>query len=434
MISSGRIAVDPSAPLPLAGYAARHALASPSTDVLEANWMAWQEPNAGLSLILTLDTLFSSSSFEAALRDHLAGQGVALENLAVIASHTHFAPSIDPEKPNLGVCDPEYIDHVAKQVTRSVLGGLDTAKSITRVSAHRSVAPGSIYRRRRGVRVVKRWPLLERGAQMLPNAKRPIPRTVRIWRFEAAAGGAAFALVSWPCHPVSRSDSNAISADYIGPLRTMLRKHLGENCPVLFLPGVCGDIRPDFRGKRKLRDIYPYLWQKGFAGADARLEKAFDAGLCHAAETALTAEADMTWDATAAQCSIDTVRIDLADLLGAPQTETMTISAVSVCGLHVLAAGAELTSTWLAELGWTGDEPDRILTGYTGACFGYLPTDDQIACGGYEVSGFAGPFGLKGGYDPARPVGPIVLKAFEKVTDQSQITRDQQAARPGQAQ
>ena len=141
MISSGRIAVDPSAPLPLAGYAARHALASPSTDVLEANWMAWQEPNAGLSLILTLDTLFSSSSFEAALRDHLAGQGVALENLAVIASHTHFAPSIDPEKPNLGVCDPEYIDHVAKQVTRSVLGGLDTAKSITRVSAHRSVAP-----------------------------------------------------------------------------------------------------------------------------------------------------------------------------------------------------------------------------------------------------------------------------------------------------
>src|SRR6202012_2304928 len=41
----------------------------------------------------------------------------------------------------------------------------------------------------------------------------------------------------------------------------------------------------------------------------------------------------------------------------------------------------------------------RLYAGYLGALFGYLPTAEQVAEGGYEVEGFQPLFGLSGKFD-----------------------------------
>jgi len=41
-----------------------------------------------------------------------------------------------------------------------------------------------------------------------------------------------------------------------------------------------------------------------------------------------------------------------------------------------------------------------LISGYSDQVFGYLPSDNQIELGGYEVSGFFEPFGLEGSYKP----------------------------------
>lgn len=415
MIYTGHTFIDPDMSLPLAGYAGRTAPVAPSHKALEANWIGWNDGQRGLSLVLALDTLFSSSAFETALKQALSKKGIELAELASIASHTHFAPSIDPEKPRLGHCEPNYIADVASKIAVSVYQTIRDPRTVANVRVHCSVAPGAIYRRRRGLRVVKRCPPLERGVQMLPNAKKAIPKTLRIWRFDNPSGKAVFAFCSWPCHAVSRANQMTMSPDYVGSLRRTLREKLGPNCPILFLPGPCGDIRPDFRKRGGFQGLYPYLWQSQFALPELAQERDFDAGLCDAALTALATPAEADWNTCEFNCSISSIQVKLDNLLGLKQPEPMIISSLSLFGLRILAAGAELNSVWLAELGWSGNEPDRVLTGYTGSCFGYLPTDDQITEGGYEVSGFANPFGLLGSFDPARPVGPTVRSAFERV-------------------
>src|SRR5207302_1899845 len=66
--------------------------------------------------IVTADLLFVTAELKAALLAAVGAQlGLNEASLLVAASHTHTAPAVDPSKPSLGVCDPDYPALVAQR-------------------------------------------------------------------------------------------------------------------------------------------------------------------------------------------------------------------------------------------------------------------------------------------------------------------------------
>ena len=77
-----------------------------------------------------------------------------------------------------------------------------------------------------------------------PYPAGPRDERATIILIRAADDGAPLAAFShYACHPTSVVPKEAISADYPGAIRGLLRARFGE-IPCLFAPGFCGDITP----------------------------------------------------------------------------------------------------------------------------------------------------------------------------------------------
>ncbi|MEM9138186.1 MAG: hypothetical protein AAGB15_00020 [Pseudomonadota bacterium] len=412
-IWAGHLTIGPRAEMPLAGYAGRTAPAPAAPDALEANWVAWPTGPGGVGLFVALDTLFSSQAFEAALDAAMAAAGHPLTSLTVVASHTHFAPSLDPGKPGLGPCQGAYLDQVSDAIANTVAGTMAEGppREINQAWFGAAPAPGSIFRRRRGLTLQTRAPFLGVTTQMAPNPGVSIPRLCRIWGFGGNGDGPPdFVLASWPCHPVSRHRLDQVSADYIAALRDAIREHVRAPVPVLFLPGVSGDIRPDARASLvSRRGLFPYPLQSSFGPASPAFQRAFNDGITQAARTALGAARPI---APGSDITVATGGVPLDCIAPGAGDGDMPVTAVRFLGVTVLGLGAEPSARWLDALGWTDSDQTQILTGYTGPAFGYLPTRAQVKEGGYEVTGFGPAFGFSGRFDQDLDLDTMVLEAM----------------------
>ncbi len=419
-VYAGTVAIDPAKPIAVFSHSDVRVdpAASPC---LEANWIAWPG-EGGFGVLITLDTLFSSAKFEAELTSQLVSLDVGVASLTVVASHSHNTPSLDPCKPLLGRCEPSYLADTAAAVARSIAGALDGGhgQPVTQIRFGSAEVPGSCFRRRRGFSLRKQWPYAGIDTQLAPNPSVDIPRTLRLWVFakqDAGDGGTHFALVSWPCHPISRRSTRLISADFVAVIRQALRDRLSTDLPVLFAPGCCGDIRPDLRAAlltHPRRLLFPYPFQTSFARPGPEGEAAFDRGLTGAVTTALE-----YLQALPVRSGVIAVRGALAlELILAEQDGgEMPVAGLDLWGVQVLGLGAEPSFYWTGALGWDAAAPDRLLTGYTGPVFGYLPMDRQIPQKGYEVEWFRRSFDLQGRYTSDIAVEPAVIDTCRNVLD-----------------
>lgn len=409
---AGVVFIAPPRPVPLFGYAARQpkAVAAPPSS-LEADWLAYPVAG-GIGLLISIDTLFSSELFETALRLAFEERALSLASLVVVASHTHFAPGLDPDKPALGPVDEDYLAWVCGALAEDVATTLRAEP--VRIAALRqgmSEAPGSVYRRAWGVKVTPGFPFLKAGTQLLPDPSVKIPKACRLWVFEEEGGKSAFVIASWPCHPVSRAKSGECSADYVGVLRAAIRQALGEGVPVLFIPGPSADIRPWFRPPLLSRKrLYPFPLQRSFDQASKAQEAAFDGDVESAVHAALADAHPLKLKDHIGIARQDVPHAKFAQGAGAA---SMGVTALDIMGVRILGLGAEVSMRWLSVIGWDDASRTDLLTGYMGPTFGYLPTDQQIPEGGYEVEGFCKPFGFEGRYSPDLPINKIIATACE---------------------
>ena len=81
---------------------------------------------------------------------------------------------------------------------------------------------------------------------MLPSAQGPIDPNLWIMKLTPENGSAPAVIFSYACHPVLAYGFNfsAISADFPGIARNVLREKLGENVHAQFVQGLAGDVRP----------------------------------------------------------------------------------------------------------------------------------------------------------------------------------------------
>ncbi len=210
-----------------------------------------------------------------------------------------------------------------------------------------------------------------------------------------------FVIWPWPCHPIASPKLSAVCADFPGAARSHLRDRLNtDDLPVLFLPGFCGDIRPDVTTSRpNWRSLIAYALH--FKVRFGKNTSASFNDLCHSVCAGLdTALENLSPQDTETAVRASRVDVPLTDLIsGAGDTAgSMPIQYLQSGNFRLLMIGAEVCSPYYGILDCVDD---RILvTGYLDRSFGYLPSDAQIAEGGYESHEFFAPFSLKGTYRP----------------------------------
>lgn len=409
---SGTVSIGSSKPLPLAGYGARDISARSDEARLEANWICFGTEKQTHHLI-AIDALFSSDTLEAEIRQQLALRGLDAAHIIIVASHTHYAPSLDPFKPRLGAADMDHIREVAKRIAQDIQTTRESQSALRPVAWYWGEArnAGSVYRRATQLQLSARsWPPVRIANQIAPNPAVEIDQALRLWIARTADETPVFAVATWPCHATSRADSSVASPDFVAPLRDALRRHLGQSVPVAFLPGASGDIRPGFWQERSLkRWLYPYPFQRSFAPPSPQTEAAFDDSLKATVNAALAAP--MT-QLDFSHSFLTRTEFPLADLMAGTDARHVPLYRAVIGGVEIIGVGAEISAGWTSRLGLASCRQRQILSGCVGRVFGYLPTEEQVLEGGYEVNGFRRGFGISGAYQPGADITRVMKQAM----------------------
>lgn len=333
-------------------------------------------------VIISADALFMGRDFISRVRMKIP------DNLYVlfVASHTHFAPSLDGGKPGLGSTDDGWLKQVAGMVADQILALAASPAVAGRLSYGVETCIGSVYRRRRGF-PKRKFPYFTWRVGLLPNHRRAIPRDLQILAIKDDHGKIGAVIWSWPCHPVAFVSVNEISSAFPGAVRDAIRHATGDAAlPVLFFPGFCGDIRPDITKS--------YLGFEVFKSPGELDVAAFEGAV---ADTALKALRNAV-TVQAGEARYREMAVPLQSL-GPSGDFDLGVTQVNFGDVEITGVGAEVCSGHLEHTNFDRLEP-RFFTGCVGPTFGYLPTDKQVAEGGYEVDEFMPFFSISGHWKP----------------------------------
>lgn len=399
-ISAGTRDISPDWPLALGGYRERFAFAEPHPGTLEANVLAFRDAAGKTALIVSLDTLFAGAPLCTAVEEHVAhAHGVPRTNILIAASHTHFAPMLDPSKPVLGAVDPEYLAFAIRQVCELVDDAMKQPLTPAFCGRGRRSAPFNVNRR-------LPWPIphLVGGRVTLGpvNASYPAGACdsgIECLRFEDSSGLVRAVIVRYSCHAVAWPGTSP-SADYVGELRAAIRASQGP-VPVIFLQGFAGDIRP-LGPPKSLRP------PESYAQRLSRLIRALPYGPMNVPHTP---QSYSLWAGAIARKAVDaSVAGEARPLAGNVRSAytSVPLTAIARIGpsnrsvefrrlmvgddIDVIAVGAEP----VVELYDLVPFANALLVGYVGDVFGYWPRDAQVLEGGYEADGFRTAFALPG--------------------------------------
>jgi len=406
---SFNIDISPTSQIQLGGYANRKKKSSGFYSALEANCLLVKQDKEISLLIISIDALFPSVELKESLIKKLSdshGLKLSDSSLAFVSSHTHYAPSLDPKKPILGSVDCEHFKSVvaklAKEIYSHIKNSSPQSKQFARYS--KSICTESIYRRKTdsplSIRIKTSFPFL-RKYSALPNKTHKINQELQLIYLYDDNDRVFCVLWSWPCHAVSSANPQSISSDFPGAIRSHLRETLENNdLSVLYFPGFCGDIRPNFTTKRVRlleRLVMPFYVGERFAKNDKhRFNK-----LCTCLKKSIETSYQETKRISVADFKVNTrTSIPLKKLINDFNGDytSLPVFKFELGDVCFTLIGAEVCSDYYKLL--KSDNKINFLSGYFDECFGYLPSDKQVPEGGYEVEGFMTPFGIKGNFKP----------------------------------
>ena len=155
----------------------------------------------------------------------------------------------------LPILDHDYLEELENKIAGVVAVAMQRYQTVT----------GGIGTGNYGLAINRRG---ERDGEVV-NCPRPdglVDHSLPVLRFDNEHGEPAGIIFNYACHPTSMSDNYAISADYIGPARSLVEDVYGNDCVVGFLLGCHGDIRPNYTdetGRRFRSAVFAELEREG---------------------------------------------------------------------------------------------------------------------------------------------------------------------------
>lgn len=391
-IGAATVDITPKCPTVLGGYENRTTPFKSIADSLEANLLEIVGQQNRVFIIST-DLLYPGS----ALRDRLLHRlELREQELFLCASHTHYAPMTTPNMPSLGIADEDYISFVANRIGEAA-ENIKLVRAAGSCTYHEGALNHSINRRLTCLRLERSG--LVRRVGMGPNPAGERDESVRILALTSARGEPIALIWNYACHATDFFDTRQISAAYPGKVRRHLRSEFGE-VPVLFLQGFAGDVRPPFA--RVTLDIKSLVarallgprfrpptkeqwesWSDSMAGSVAAILKGKGSGVQIS--------------------SLSAKRITVAEdeyASNGNNTKPLTWHVIDCGGFRIVGINAEPSVRYRRLVSRVVAGPPLFTAGCLDQTHCYLPTDDMIAAGGYEVEGFRRLFGFEGKFRP----------------------------------
>ncbi|WP_443645024.1 hypothetical protein [Candidatus Ponderosibacter sp. Uisw_141_02] len=349
----------------------------------------------------SIDALFIDGQFHDALANRLGKK----YHLNIIASHTHNAPALAKSLPKLGKLSAAWFDKVVARIAAGIID--ERAVKLAQIGGG-SIATDLVINRRLDAwqldyRRLKKGRLrLVRTVALAPNPNGEVDNEIKAIFFKCAMGKVRAIVWSLSAHPAFAPEHASISPDFPGVVGGLLKKAYGDDLISIFLPGFAGSSIPKCPALK--------LGRQSFMQALISLAP-FNKSI-----PVFDPNSYWLWSRNAANFIKDIVSVsvweELHDLQlhherGQPFTVfrdqslgdiALSITAISF-GSHaaIITMNGELLSEWSALLDVSSHRDGLcIVSGYgVGDCL-YVPSESEIARGGYEVERFQEFFGLSG--------------------------------------
>lgn len=341
------------------------------------------------------------------------------ENIHLMATHNHSAPTVFPIEEL-----PFHEDAEAVKAHQTVRANLVESIAACVIEAHKRLVParmgygrgrfeGGAYNRR-FIMGSGRSKMYGGGDLELLKAEGPVdPEVQTVW-FEDFHGNHLAVIVNYASHVAILYGVPTASADFPGAMRGVLQGVLGDDVPVLYLQGACGNVAPMNtekpscpRGIELIRRV-----GRGLAGEALRIMSdhfadAEDVSILTCGrmleipyrEPAMSfEEASRKWKHYSSRWE-EFLRLDIEErsaLCGTLRLQKfMQASAVGEAEIAAFALGDVYFVTNQAELfvEYQLDIKERfkdrrvIVSELTNGRIGYVPTRLACALGGYETHG-----------------------------------------------
>jgi len=212
--------ITPPVGVSMAGYAARKGPAVGVHDDLHVSALVLDDGVRKMA-ILAADLIAVEKELVSSVRKAISERtGMDVNDILVCASHTHSGPVTSGDK-----VDREWLNSLQDRIVDITLQAFEK-----RVEAKLGVGQGRVE----GIGANRRDP--KRGS---------VDNSVGIIRVDNAQGKPMAVLMNYACHATVLDFSNRlISADYPGYAKGTVKEALGDETVVMFANGACGDINP----------------------------------------------------------------------------------------------------------------------------------------------------------------------------------------------
>ncbi len=395
--------ITPPLGLPMGGRGPRFSPGKSILDPLEAGAIFLQDPDGNRTLWVSLDLIGFSYSFGAGLRYGLASIcEVPIDSIVLNFAHIHSGPMVNFDLYAADLDKPEELESYQATLRERILltarRACDSA-SPADLTLHSGESDLGINRRNRD------------GKGQI--GMRPNPDGVYnpdLWVLDIESAGRRCVVFSYGCHPVIVYGYawQGISADFPGATRRQLEDSLGDGVEAHFIQGLAGNVRP-----RVLADLKTGTFRKSrppdlddaarlLAGdvVKALEREGEELNLeIEAAEGSFLARRDPEavkplshWQELAS--SEQEILRNLGRYWSRRMRDGPPLSRSVPCSIGLIRLDRAHEVAWLSGepvaewqgliRGWLGDD-QVVVWGYCQHVSDYIPTDELIAEGGYEV-------------------------------------------------
>ena len=328
--------------------------------------------------------------------------GIPAERIIFNCSHTHSGPltfrelfaGVDRDHGEEKVYLLETADEIVDLVTKTLAQLRPVAARVYSGICHAGIN--------------RRWEAPTGEVLMAPNPSAPRDSTVWILQLEALDQSAEALLFSYACHPIIMRDiaRTSLSADFPGAVRTALRAERGESVHVQFFQGAAGDLRQRPQGDLKKR-IFPKAIPADLQRMTTDLTRAIIRALDGPGEalvfelaarredvrlprgTPPSAEHFQKMTRGVDSSAARSARYWLAQLARgglAHEADEWVVGLLRLSPTHwITYFSGEPVFEWDAQVRRLFGGASVDLWGYCQAATGYLPVDQILCEGGYEV-------------------------------------------------
>lgn len=371
---------------------------------LEANVLLFDNNDTKI-FVFSIDTLFINKEIKDIIRNEVIKHFglIEEEDLLIISTHTHFSPSLEENRIEIGIKDKEYFIFFKQKISEliDILSFSDYSYFYVEEVIGKT---NNLTSNRRRVRTTKNY--FKSFIAMEPNNKGFKNEEFKIVKLYDKTSDLLLGVIwSFPCHPTNYFDKKQISAEFPGLIREFIRKQFNNKVTVIYFPGFAGDVRavPPQRANffRAIRNIfhlsYPVkyyrfinqheyndwinlmvssfwnIWSK--SEENKLLEPNLESKIIKKPLSALGIQSKNINDFVLRKVNIGNV-------------------------LSIFTFSAEISSEYIKCFKkLEEDNMFFIATGYADEVYGYLPTQKQIDEGGYESKDHLKPFLISGEYN-----------------------------------